>query len=305
MKKLLLATAMATTFVSSAIAQDLNSLNKELEIMSGVIGTALKQETGKKGIRYSGIEATYLAKQGVVFTVSTSSNKWNFNFDRIFSSVPHAPDAPNAPIVITTDDMDMDIDIDMDQDFEGIAEDALAHVEHIFVQKSDEMRELRSRKRELAWEQREMERRQRDLEFEMRAAQDEREEEIKEELKTLEKERKEFEKQREKIELHAAKLTAEQEAKAKERKEKREQALKTFLANFEGAVGDTLCRFGSGLRELPDSENISFVLKGFAKGDGSDKSDRIYVFSKQEVKKCVMEKINASSLLSKANIYEF
>lgn len=305
MKSILVAGLLTTSMTAIAASPNMVELNKELEIMSGVIDTALKQDASRDGIRYRSVETTYLAKQGVVFDINVRSRGagWSAQLSQMLPTMPVAPVAPRAPVVISSSDSDFEFEVS--EDWEEFAEETMERLSDVFRESSSQIRELRSQERELASEKRELERRKRDLEFELRMAGNGREKEIKEELKELDKEMNQYVSREKELENHAAELEKEQNERVAKQKEAQEQAYKQFLANFEGNIGDTLCRFGAGLRSLPDDENISFVLKDFSRDTRGKDTDRIYVFSKRKVKDCLQEKINPSQLISSADIYEF
>ncbi len=306
MKTFLAATMIGTLLTSVpavAATEKMKTLNKELEIMSGVIDTALKQSSPRKGLRYRSLDSTYLAGQGVVFSVSVRNSTSGFSLSNIFG---HVPEAPMPPVAII--DADSRFEIEFEEEWEVVAEEmeeAGQRLAEIFHESNDQIREMRSRERELEWERRELERRTRDLEFELRQAGKERGDSIKDELNEVSKELAQLDIQEKELEKYASKMEQEQQARIEAQRDAQEKAYKQFLANFEGSIGDTLCRFGSGLRGLPDNEHISFVLEQFMRDDSGDMQDRIYVFSKEKVKSCVQEKITASALLSSARVYNF
>ncbi|NVK57717.1 MAG: hypothetical protein HWE26_19105 [Alteromonadaceae bacterium] len=314
-KAALLGSLISSTLVSTATqAQNLNELDRQLTIMSGVIDTALKQDTRKNAVRYRSIDATYLAKQGVVFTINTRSQNHIFGLGNFLGNVPHPPEPPSVRVIsdgVTVVDGDMDFDGDIDLEFitetdwSETANRVIRKVERIIHETDDRLREFRSQHRELEWEMRELERRNRDLEFELRTADEERQRAVKEEMKTLEKELTRLKSKETEIAENAKELAAEQKAELEKQKKAQEEAYKTFLANFESSIGDTLCSFGAGLRELPDNENITFVLDNFAKNEEGKTEDRVYIFSKKEVKRCVTEDISPSDILAKAKVYTF
>lgn len=305
--KTLLAAAIVSTMLTSvsvsAATDEMKTLNKELEIMSGVIDTALKQSSPRKGLRYRSLDSTYLAGQGVVFAVSVRNSTSGFSFSNIFARVPQAPMPP-----VTIIDGDSSFEVEFEQEWQEVAEEmeeAGHRLAEVFHESNNQIREMRDRERELEWERRELERRTRDLEFELRQAGKDRSDTIKDELKEVSKELAELNSREKELEKYASEMEQEQQARIEAQKEAQEKAYKQFLANFEGSIGDTLCRFGSGLRGLPDNEHISFVLEQFSRDDSGDMQDRIYVFSKEKVKSCVQERINASALLSSARVYNF
>lgn len=303
MKKYLAASllSVATLTQAQAAPSNLDTLDKELEIMSGVIDTALKQNNDRKGMRYRSVDTTYLSRQGVVFTVYTRNRGgFNISLGDIFSNVPEAPMPPVAVI-----SGDGDFEFSVGQDWEVFADEVTEQVNEAFRESNQQLRELRHQERELAWERREMERRKRDLEFELRQADNDREKEIRQELEEVKKDMSAFTAKEKDLEKFANELEKEQREKLNERKEAQMQAYKAFLAGFESSVGDTLCRFGAGLRGLPDKENITFVLKDFSASESQKRKDRIYVFAKANVISCVQEKTDVSKLLSSADVYEF
>ncbi|MDC8830106.1 cell envelope integrity protein TolA [Alteromonas gilva] len=310
-KAALLGSIISSTLISPVTqAQDLNELDRQLTIMSGVIETALKQDTRKNTVRYRSIDATYLAKQGVVFTINTGIKGRGFSFGQFVSSMPPPPPAPDAPHseahsesvhVIRSDNFEFITETDWAE----TAERVISKVERIINDTDDRLREFRSDHRELEWEMRELERRNRDLEFELRTADNERRKEVEAEIKEVEKEFAMLQSKEKQITEKAQALAAEKKAEMAKQKQAEEEAYKTFLANFEASIGDTLCSFGAGLRELPDNENITFVLDNFAMNNEGKTEDKVYIFSKKDVKRCVTEDISPSDILANAQVYSF
>lgn len=307
MKSLLLCVLLSTPLVSAAAVntKQMSALNDELEIMSGVIDTALKQNNDREGWRYRQLQTTYLANQGVVFTISVSQGGARFfAFDGGGLRIPPIPPLPAvAPIVV--DGGHSDIHIELDREWQEFAEEAGRQVSEMFRESNSQLRDLRDRERELAWEQRELERRSRDLNFELRQADGERRDDIKQELKEIEKQLNSYSDREKELTDYANEIEKEQKKRLEKQKQAREEAYKTFLANFESSIGNTLCRFGSGLRGLDDNENVSFVINDFVVGEDGKPKDKVYVFAKQAIKDCVQEKIDVSSLLSSATSYTF
>ncbi|QJR80201.1 hypothetical protein CA267_005130 [Alteromonas pelagimontana] len=300
MKPLILVTLMGLSTVAHAAGR-YPELNKELEIMTGVIDTALKQSVEKQSIGYRSLESLYLAGQGVVFTVNTHSGGMgvNFNLSDILGNISAAP-MPPIP-AFNSGNMEFEVD----SEWEDIAEDAVRRVEEAFRETNEEIRDLREQEREIAWEKRDLERRKRDLEFEMRQVNGKRVKDLERELKELNTEMQTLATREKKLATYAEQMEKEQQNRVDKQKEAQEKMVKQFLANFESSVGNALCRFGGGMRELKDNENINFVLKNFFRGDNREYSDRIYVFTKANIHKCVQEKISSSDLLSTASVYQF
>ncbi|GGW81331.1 hypothetical protein [Alteromonas halophila] len=307
MKPLLLCALLASPLMCSAAisSKQINALNDELEIMSGVIDTALKQNNEREGWRYRQLQTTYLASQGVVFTVSVNQGALHgFSFDGTSMRIPPIPPIPAvAPIVV--EGGDRDIHIELDREWEAFAEEASRQVSQLFRESNSQLRDLRDRERELAWERRELERRNRDLNFELRQAEGERREEIQREIEGIEQELTSFAEREKELQQYATDIEKEQKKRLEKQKQARDKAYKQFLTRFESSIGKTLCRFGSGLRGLSDDENVSFVIKDFVLGEDGTPQDKIYVFAKRNIKACVQEKMDVAALLSSATSYAF
>ena len=243
MKVTTLATLLGTligsaTLSSAAQAQDLPELDRQLTIMSGVIETALKQDTRKDKVRFRSIESTYLAKQGVVFTIRTGGmgRVFDFNFGEFLSVIPGAPPAPPAPTVtVVADGVHVETDGDYEYvyesaDWEETANQVIRKVEHIIRETDDRLREFRSDHREVEWEIRELERRNRDLEFELRTADKERQKEVREEMKEMQKELEALKQKEQAIAEESKELAAEKKAELAKQKQAPDRARKEVPA---------------------------------------------------------------------------
>ena len=308
MKKTLLAIVFASFGLGQAQAKtDHGELHKELEIMTGILQTALKQTGDRRGLRFRSIDATYLANQGVLFEVNTSNAGWHFNFDlaEVLSEIPVAPAAPFPPVQISGDGGQWSIEID-EGDWESVAEDAMEQVREGMRELRDQLRSLREREREYAWEQREYERRKRDLEFEKRNADGERRKELDQRTKELEQELKVLEAKKAEVNKYAEQLEQEQKQKTEQRNAAKMKEYRNFLANFEANVGDVLCKYGAGIKALPAKENVTFLLPNLGSGGMSKaKQDKIYVFNHDDIQACVRDKIDTNKLLERAETYLF
>lgn len=276
------------------------SLSDELEIMSGVMNTAFRQNANPKGWRVSRLESSYLAGQGAVFTVSVRGKSADWVHD-IETMVEGMPMPPTAPVVA----QDNGMIFELSREWEVFADEASRRIAEVFEDNNDQIRDIRSQSRELSWEIRELERSKRDISFELRQADGDRKETLREEMQKLEASLESLTAQSAELEQEVLKLEGEQQAKIVKQKENRQQAYRSFLANFEASIGSTFCRFGSGLRGLPEGEHVSMILKDFEYGDNNTKQDKIYVFSKADIKACVQERIDAQALLTSATIYTF
>lgn len=305
MKKTLLAMMFATFGVAQASAQaNLPELQDELQIMTSILQTALKQNNDPKGIRFRSIDTTYLANQGVVFEIHTNSGSGRFSFDlnEMFGNIP----LPIAPVSPGGESRQREIIISHDFFDEEDMDEAMEEANNAMQETRERLRELRDREREFSYEQRDYERRKRDLEFEKSNADERRRNELNKELQELEKENKEIASKRDELNKYASSLEAEQKKKEQQRNAAKQQQYKQFLAGFESSIGEVLCRYGSGLKAMAENENVNFILSKFDKDEQTnEKQDKIYVFKNKDIKDCVKEKISMDKLLSGALSYTF
>jgi hypothetical protein len=295
MKSFIASISMCLAVGSAAAATDHSALKKELDVMMSVFETSLQQKDRKHPVHIRRISSTYLAEQGAVFNFSVSGAHKGFLIDvgNIMSMVPEAP----LPPMVTSDG---DFSFDFEQDWDHFAEDAAEQIRDALRDASEKLRDLRREERDVSWEQRELEREKRELQFRLRNDRDNKEE-IEKELAQIEKNIAELESKRNEVNAFAEQLETEQKQKQEERKQASEKLFNQFLADFEGKLGDTLCRFGAGLRALPKGEKVTFVLENVR----GNKQDRIYVFDQKEIIRCVTTDIDANALLSGAQIYAF
>ncbi|GAB3028018.1 hypothetical protein [Bowmanella dokdonensis] len=284
-------------------AQDLAGLNKELEIMTGIMNTTLRQDRSKGDIRVRSLDATYLTGQGVLFEMNTSGAGlgFSFNFGELFGGVPPAPAAP----AVSGGDYQFHIQID-DDELDSRIEEAMEVARDALRENREKLGELREQERELAWEMREYERRKRDLEFEKRHAEGERKKDLNQDTQELETELARLRERQKEVAQYAQELEKEQQQQALKQQEALQQQYKSFLAGFESNVADVLCKYGAGLRTLPQDEHVSLVLKNFMQDpQGGGRQDKIYVFRNQDVQACVTGKLNAQKLLEQVRTYQF
>lgn len=300
---ILAASVLATTAAMPSFnAVDYAELGEELEIMNSVLETSLRQSSESAAIRFHGLDTTYLAGQGVVFEVTTSRGTWGLDFD-LRQFIPRAPKAPLPPIILG--DGEHNLVFEVNEEWEHVIEETVREFEDVFREVREQMRDVRSDAREITWEVRELERRKRDLNFEARTADDERKQDIQVDLEEIEVELANLKLRQQELTEYADTLEAEQKAQVEKQQQARLEADRAFLATFEEQIGDSLCRFGSGLRALPRDEHISFVLKNFEVGDKRQAQDRVYVFNQVNIRECVQEKISADKLLEQAVVYSF
>lgn len=124
----------------------------------------------------------------------------------------------------------------------------------------------------------------------------------------LQQEQAELEIKRAEIATYAEELEAKEKAAREKQQAEEAASIKRFLAAFEATVAETLCSYGGGLRDLPDSEKVNFVLTDFGERKttrGRDKMDKVYVFSNKDIMDCVADKMDENKLLERADTYMF
>ncbi|MDO6692749.1 hypothetical protein Q4574_05610 [Aliiglaciecola sp. 3_MG-2023] len=311
-KKLTLATGLSAALLGITTSMvwaktNLPELKSELQIMSGIIKTALTQGESKDGIKLRGLDVTYLSTQGVVFELTSSAHsrhfEFSFNGDSDFAVIPELPPIPPLP-EIGDDEHNVFIEIDEEHWSEEV-EESLRLASGAMNKAREKLRELNQQEREIAWEQREYTRRLRDIEFEMRNADSQRKADLLEEKTELESEIAELKEQQASVDKYAKQLAADQKQQAEQRMAQKKQQYSAFLSRFENNIATTLCKYGNGFRALPGDEHVTFVLSNFGSPQNNGSEDRIYVFKNQDIQSCVKDKITDKQLLTNAETYMF
>lgn len=309
-KKALLAAVITCMSVNTLqAATNVAELSNELEIMTNILQTSLKQNSTRKGIRLRSVDVTYLAEQGVLFEISTvgGGGGFEFNFDGMFDGIasPLTPIAPVPPIRVSGGRVELGMDED---ELEHFVEDALERAQEQLRGSREQLRELAEQQREIEWEKRDYDRERRDLEFEKRNADADGRKKIDKKLVKLAAETKQLDAKRVEVERYGKKLEAEQKQQAEQRLATKKQQYGEFLAGFENSITNVLCRYGAGVKALPEDENISFVLSDFGSFEeegNRGKQDKVYVFKYKDVQSCVRDKMTQKKLLAGANTYLF
>ena len=240
----------------------------------------------------------------MVFEINTTNGGWHFDIGDMISGL-NVPVAPIPPINISGDDEQFVIEFESEQEWHEMAREATEAAQDALRDAQRKLRDLREKEREYSWEEREYERRKRDLEFEKRNADQKRRAKLEERSKELEKEMKQLESKRNEVSRYAKEIEEEQKVQQEKRKEAKKAQYTRFLASFEDSIGTVLCKYGAGIKALPENENVSFILPKFGSASHSSKQDRIYVFKHKDIQSCVRDKIDTNQLLSKANTYMF
>jgi len=278
-------------------AEQYADMHKQLAIMSNIIKSSTKYDTSKKMPKISQVETTYLKGQGVVFTIKTSSSF--FNLSRFNFSMPHMPQAPQAPDVSGRFDGDLG---EIVEDAMDVASESWEIAVESMSEQREAYRELRDQQRELSSQSRDIEREIRDLDYQNRHSDKESDKAIAKQKKSLVEQKAKLEKSRKKL----AKKTADLKTKQKIEKEKKTLAQQQYYRSLSQLIGETFCSYGNTLKALPNNEKISVILKGAAQSKQRNTvNDKIYVFKKQDVINCAIDKINVDKLMASSQPYEF
>jgi len=271
LKTLLIGVVSALALSSiSAIAADqpFKRAQKEIKIMSKIFETSLNENSGRKQ-RFMGsrkTSATYLAKQGMVFSFDFSRHGFNDTNDwaafgegigafvggiasevgAALAEVPEIPDAPVAP----------DYSIDLEDYYQGRTErrEQLELMREKHQQQREEVRKLQ---REI----RQMESESDRLENESKA------DALRDQLNS-------------KLESLKSKMQSYKKSMADYRK-KRDEKYEASAQLKSQAVLTTLCDYGSTLKSLDNDEYVTLIFKNY-----NDNKDQVYVFEFDDIKSC-------------------
>lgn len=292
--------ALATgLFSQQANAKDYDQLQQQLDIMSGIISSSIQKQSDKKAPRLSKVDTYYLSGQGAIFELNVS--RTSFYHLPVAPVMPVNPIVPKAPKGYENEELFGD-------NFEFIIEEAMEEAsiaieianEHV-SSNLEEQRELREQEREIAYQKRDLAREERDLNFKSVHLDADDKAQHKAELDELKKRQEKIKRMQADIEKRSEQFKR-QAANVKAEKEKQQ---KLFNAQIETSVSQALCNYGGGLKALPETEHVSVIIKGAGSKSASRNKDIVLVFKKSDIKSCVVERINAKALLSKAHGYQF
>ncbi|MDV6315607.1 hypothetical protein [Idiomarina sp. HP20-50] len=296
MKKWIVALSVAGTLMSSSVlANEYDSLEKQMNILAEILETSVEQESEKGELPISRFEYSYLKGQGVVLFADSGRMPWRF-------VVPNMPEPPMPPDVGEMNEFAERMDLD------AIIEQGLRSAHRVLGQLngeySNEWVEMAESARDTAWEIRDKERELRDLEFELRTADESRQTGIEKEKKQLEMELSNLREEQKALQQQASSLKLKLKEKRRELEEKRVATRESLLKRFETTLANTLCTYGVTLKSLPENEKVNVILRDFYPSKQGESQDQLYVFDKSELIQCVTEG-NAQSLIESASRYRF
>ena len=339
--------AIAAVSVVSATAQvpQLEELQRNIELFSGVLEDALDFEESKGlfGLSLGGVESTYLIGQGVVLEVRTplanSRNRLSlaslnsamqtlqvrgnpFETLSLSQSLPSSASASSAqasPVMALRSQSAGSTSL-YTQMMERIANiDYSLAVNNAIQQATESARSLRSLG---SVDDGDYEELRADIEG-LRAEMGEKmrglreiESEIRESTAAAIADSNIDEEMRRKLDTVTAQIESLREqavAKAAELRLRSEVAEQAYTQQwqqdvvvFEGKLYKAMCDYGSTLRELPTDERVSIILTGLGQqGEDQRRTDKIHVFNKADLQECQSDDISVATLRERSTYYSY
>jgi hypothetical protein len=302
-KAALISSVLLLTFSAQGADKNYENLHKQLTIMNDIMLSSAKVSQNSRQSLIRSIDSVYLQGQGAIFTINSahvgSSHSQFFQMvaplapvsklpplQRIAPLTPIAPLSGGERIVISNDDFE---------------EHELERVIEVFEQQREGARELRSEQRDIAYQMRDIERHRKDIEYQLQHAEKESKDELAAELKKIKVDTVTLHKNKTKLDQKVTELNKAREvqqiAQAKTRK--------AHFSALNRALVETLCLYGNGLREVPNEEHVSLIIKGAGNQQSRGFKDQILVFNKKDINACANSKLTAKKLLAKADQYQF
>jgi len=320
-------------------AQDINlaDLQGNIEIFTGVLEDALElnQNSGLFGMSLGGLSATYLYRQGVMIEVrSPLANQRNqLRLASLNSAMQSMQTGTNPfermvrraspPLVLPSERTNENADSFYELMMERITKiDYSLAVSNFIQQASDSARSLRALGNidEPAYE-------------ELRAELDIMRERLQENIGRLSQFEEELRRESEnlgtsesvitesEVSLRLDDLVARLEplreqamSKAEQLKRQTELAEQRYVerwhedvSEFEESLYIAMCNYGATLRELPNDESISIILKGLGEDDANSnrQPDQVHVLSKIDVQECQNGAIDVAELRERSTQYSY
>jgi len=289
-KLLCLGTLCGATLSVGAVAADLQpyeKLSKQLTIMNDIFTSSLQAQSDN-ALKNTKISGLYLAGQGAVFTVKSSSGfDWN---NRSFSFSFSDSSASTGSSV---DDTSFE--------FFNNNENKAELMRMANEQQREKNHQFLEQQRELTFNLRDLEREKKDLAYQMRAAKKGEQESLIEQQKAIVKQKAELEKVRVILTKKSQKIKQQQKIS----KEKKLAARNEHYQKLTISLVETLCTYGNSLKALPKGEHVNIVLKSAGNRVGRSYQDKILVLTKRNINACVMDEVSAEKLLSSTKKYQF
>ncbi len=107
------------------------------------------------------------------------------------------------------------------------------------------------------------------------------------------------------LQAQAVTLAEEWRSRAEEARSAREAQWASELASFETSLYELTCRYAAAVRELPEGEHLTLVLKGLGEEQNARYADRIHVLRKADIEQCQQGALTAAQLQERGAPYSF
>lgn len=295
------------TSVDVCAMPDMGGLNKDLQIMGTIMHTTLQQKVPNSNFRVQRVTSSYYAHQGATFYVLVNDGRWQLQ--DVSEEVDVAPSIPvSANSVTAVEELNLEQIDGVDVDIHIGTTDPLEPADNQLSDTRKRLRDYRHQARKLDFDKRAFTRQKQDREFEIRLADEDSKVQLQDELQQIEAALAQVEDQRIEVKSYITALERESIAQAESKKRRIDSSRSEFLRSFEQDLLAVLCRYGSGLKQLPNDQHVNVVLRNFAE-ERSERNDavkdRIYVFPNASIQRCVSSAIDSNKLLAEASVYDF
>ena len=341
---LLCAIAVVSVVSATAQAPQLEGLQRNIDIFSGVLEDALDFEESKGlfGLSLGGIESTYLIGQGVVLELRTplanSRNRLSLAslnsamqtlqvrgnpFEALALSQSRAQSlsssAPASPVMALRN-QSADSTSAYNQMMERVANvDYSLAVNNAIQQATESARSLRSLGSIDEGDYAEL---RADIEG-LRAEMGEKMQDLREieaqitestsQAITQSNIEEEVRLKLNTVMTQIEPLREQAVAKAAQLRRRSEQAEQAYtqqwqqdVVMFEDKLYQAMCDYGSTLRELPRDERVSIILTGLGvQGEDQRRTDKIHVFNKADLQACQSDDISVATLRERSDHYSY
>lgn len=306
MKKCLMKKGLAlwvgALLTGPVLAKDLDTraIATDVNIMRGILATAVSGDSEERHGPWSdeGIDAWYLASQGVVFRLNTRHFRESSSFNRRIEINTEFLDDINDAVEGIMDSIG---DVEMPEPPEPPEPAEPPAFTYHFSAGDDtgagdvDRKALRAMSEELRAKARVVRERARELQrLENQNDKDDKN------AAAISAKRKELDQAKEALRVDRDKqhkLMAEQKAK-------QEARWGAQLAELETKTITALCNYGGSLRSVPKNEHVTLMLSGAARSERK-RQDLVYVFTRQDLADCQSEKLSVAKLKEKGLRYTF
>ncbi len=293
MKLKLIALSCLISASAFSAAPDYSELNKDMRIMKRIFETALSES--EKNRFGNHVDARYLAKQGMVFTISSGAllrvPSFNGDWESWGESVGASALSIVESVIPAVEPFAPEAAVEMEHELEMEMENLRSERSEEMEKLREELEMLREKARETKEVYRDSLRELREIERERYRAESDRRKELDEKRLELEKR---IEKNKQGMEAYQKKMEEYREIRRQGVRKKKENVVNNALA--------TLCDYSASSKSLPSDEHVTLIFEDFA--EGSKKEDQILVFKKSQLSKCDSDEEGVNRMKRDAIAYQ-